>query len=553
MKRSIVAAKGGEKDLSSTQANEQPVLVVYDIRGIQDFVFRTNRVKDIVGASAIVADVLENSIKGWFEQQGNIKEFVFEWFDSSANAAKPFLFRDDPGIQAEVLYIGGGNAYAAYRSNALAMEAGAWIARKILRDTHTLSLASASVYMTDNYLEDQRALMERLARIKAEGRMPRPSAGFPFTIEELGSGLPCVSRDGGDRISAETRHKRRRYEHVKKAQEAKDSGAWQYELEFDSMVLQKGRNSLLAVVHLDGNNLGQGIKERLEKEKEYSKAVEKMRRISLNITSAFQQGAFDEMLEKFGSDARNFDESNPIPFRPIIRAGDDLTFVCRANLAMELTRRFLVAVGQYSLDGKVEPGQSAGTKGFSACAGIAYVNSHFPFSQAYDMAESLCKLAKDKAKAKAAKSRRPVGSYVDFHLNYSGNIEDIKTLREREYVLYESGQKPLKLLQRPYRMDNEGMDNEGKEAPDHYTQLKKKTEHLCSDKAPRKWIKEARDAYHVSKAAVDNVFNRAGSLEGRSLYPGWMEDKVTFKNEVATMYDALEMFDILSGLAEETP
>lgn len=531
--------------MSSTQANEQPVLVVYDIRGIQDFVFRTNRVRDIVGASAIVADVLENSIREWFEQKKNPAEFVFEWYDKAANDAKNFSFIDQVNVQAEVLYIGGGNAYVAYRSNDLAMEAGKWIARKILRDTHTLSLASASVYMSANYLKDQQALMERLARVKAEGRMPRPSAGFPFTLEELGSGLPCVARDGSDRISAETRHKRKRYKEEKEKQENESSDTWKYELEFDKMVLQKGRNSLLAVVHLDGNNLGQGIKERLEKEKEYSKAVEKMRWISLNITSAFQQGAFDEMLEQFA--ARDFDKKQPIPFRPIILAGDDLTFVCRADLAMDLTREFLNAVSGYSLDGEMKDGQAAEAKGFSACAGIVYVNSHFPFSQAYRLAKELCKSAKDKAKAKAVKSRRPVGSYVDFHLNYSGNIEDIKTLREREYVLYEPGQKPLKLLQRPYRMDQVNT-----KAPDHYEQLMEKTKHLCSDRAPRKWLKEARDAYHVSKAAADDVFSRAGALEGRSLYPEGM-DKVTFKGGVATMYDAMEMFDILSGAMEETP
>ena len=85
--------------MSSTQANEQPVLVVYDIRGIQDFVFRTNRVRDIVGASAIVADVLENSIREWFEQKKNPAEFVFEWYDKAANDAKNFSFIDQVNVQ----------------------------------------------------------------------------------------------------------------------------------------------------------------------------------------------------------------------------------------------------------------------------------------------------------------------------------------------------------------------------------------------------------------------------------------------------------------------
>ena len=48
----------GEKiDLS------KPVLAIYDIRGIQNYIFRTNRVKEIIGASNIVQDLFETILK----------------------------------------------------------------------------------------------------------------------------------------------------------------------------------------------------------------------------------------------------------------------------------------------------------------------------------------------------------------------------------------------------------------------------------------------------------------------------------------------------------
>ena len=41
---------------------EKEVLVMYDIREIQNFIFRTNKVKDIVGASRLVDGILEKGL-----------------------------------------------------------------------------------------------------------------------------------------------------------------------------------------------------------------------------------------------------------------------------------------------------------------------------------------------------------------------------------------------------------------------------------------------------------------------------------------------------------
>ena len=39
------------------------VLAMYDVRGIQNYIFRTAKVKDAIGASAIVEDVIEKAIE----------------------------------------------------------------------------------------------------------------------------------------------------------------------------------------------------------------------------------------------------------------------------------------------------------------------------------------------------------------------------------------------------------------------------------------------------------------------------------------------------------
>ena len=42
---------------------EKPVIAIYDVRGIQDYIFRTNSLKEIIGASLIV----KNLVKSEFE------------------------------------------------------------------------------------------------------------------------------------------------------------------------------------------------------------------------------------------------------------------------------------------------------------------------------------------------------------------------------------------------------------------------------------------------------------------------------------------------------
>ncbi len=521
--------------MRNTQEKEGPVMAVYDIRGIQDFVFRTNRVKDIIGASDIVAKVLTEGIQAWFDKQGDTEAFRFDWLDEKGEPEKFTFCREGSSIQAELLYIGGGNAYVAYRNNQLAEEANRFIARRVLQETHSLSLAAASVYMTDNYLEDQKNLMRRLTRVKAEGHMARPVAGFPFTKEELGTGLPCTvySQDGRERISTETLRKRRRYEQLKNNGEVPF-----FALEFDKMVEEKGRNSLLAVVHLDGNSMGSGIQKRMQSCENYEDGVLRMRRLSLNITQAFEKIGFDAMVTLLKGRGFPVDDPNqPLPMRPVIRAGDDLTFICRASLALGLVQACLEAVSTRDMDGETQQG-----RGFSACAGILFVNSHFPFSQSYALAEELCGLAKRKAKSITEDADSRVGSYIDFHICYSGNMDEIESLREKEYVSREG--KPL--LRRPYCVDPQGDADD----PDHIASLKAQITHLLDTKVPRSHIKQARDAYHQAEHVVDLVFTKAASLNGQSLMPD--EKNQPFdQSGRATLFDALEMFDLFGSSIED--
>ena len=93
------------------------------------------------------------------------------------------------------------------------------------------------------------------------------------------------------------------------------------------------------------------------------------------------------------------DPRDPIPFLPLICAGDDVTVLLRAKDAIGAAQHFLEAFEQSSEDEfKKSSFPSLRGKHLTACAGVAFVHKAFPFWQAYSLSESLCRYAKDKTK-----------------------------------------------------------------------------------------------------------------------------------------------------------
>ena len=150
----------------------------------------------------------------------------------------------------------------------------------------------------------------------------------------------------------------------------------------------------LAIVHIDGNSLGQrlmslGASESAKKDfigtyKKFSDAIEA-------CTSAAAAKATTDVLlpnsEKF-----------IVPARPIVLGGDDLTLIVRADLAIDFVRVFLA---QFEIE-TTKTLKGMGLTGMTACAGIAYVKPTYPFHLGHEIAESLCGRAKTFSKKIAA-------------------------------------------------------------------------------------------------------------------------------------------------------
>jgi hypothetical protein len=168
--------------------------------------------------------------------------------------------------------------------------------------------------------------------------------------------------------------------------------------------------------------------------------------------------AFLSALDAFTSFGKKL-----IPIVPLVLGGDDLTVVCDGKLALNFTQKFLKAFERETNSLNNCSGiirdiaeKSLGVGRLSACAGVAMVKSHFPFSVAYDLAEALTKSAKkvkEIVKNNSQSNNPPYPcSALDFHIVYDASGVDLDRIREKLTVDNES----TKLHSRPYVVTDAG-------------------------------------------------------------------------------------------------
>ncbi len=104
--------------------------------------------------------------------------------------------------------------------------------------------------------------------------------------------------------------------------------------------------------------------------------------------------------------------------------GDDFTFLCTADLAIPMTAGFL---------SELTKSQKGKAKMITACAGIAFVHSHFPFYEAYNIAEESCARAKGKWYEERGNGRLENG-FLDFQVIKGSEVGVFKDTRTGRFV-----------------------------------------------------------------------------------------------------------------------
>lgn len=423
-------------------------LTLVDTTGIQAYIFGTNTLRHHVGASwlvdwatqeavAITVIQIANGAKTNLDQAGNLLEAVGI---------------EDQTVTAELLYSGGGNAVLIFRLHATAVAFTQALTRLVLERAPGLQLVVTHVpldWQRDGLAAKLDELRQRANRKKGNRRHSLPLLGLGVTADCQFTDLPAETEwragDGArQRVSGEVRAK---LAHFGQADERlrKEVGTvrWQhleFAYDFDD-IGDRGESSYLAVVHIDGNGMGarfEAIAQAHQQPTQNRAYVRAVRRLSDRIKQIARralQSTVDELQQairktepgqgKIGG--RVPVNQQRLPFRPIVYGGDDVTFVCDGRLGLTLAAHYLEQMEQ-PLD-EPTPDCTLPDKLYVR-AGIAVVNTHYPFARAYEMAEALAASAKSYLQTVASDKRV---SALDWHFAVNGLVLTLDELRERDY------------------------------------------------------------------------------------------------------------------------
>ena len=477
-------------------------LVLIETSGNQNYIFATNKLRENVGASELTyragtqwvleAVQAETQKKLWSENAATLRE----------NLCRPDLNQPiDPGDNTAVEVI------TATSGKALLLVNEREVGRRIIRAVTSRALKEAPGLDVCGVIsnpfdwngkslgEVNREVHEKFEEVRAH--RPGPALRFlrlPVIDECQTSGLPAAraDRDEGD---INKKVPRSELSLKKRDQEIADAYRQRMQSLLDRKEIKKQfprnpgdlekRCDRLAVVHADGNGLGEIFlkfadhidfeKDTASKEVLNSRYVKRLRAFSLAL-DVCTENAFIAALAEIAEREFHQDEGKVLPLLPIILGGDDLTVMCDGKDALRFTNKFLTAfeVETARIDHEIfgdiiskVAGNAFTPKRLSACAGVAIVKPHFPFSAAYDLAEGLITSAKrvkklvtdpNKKDDKHPEIKTPWPcSSIDFHALYDSSSSELSEIRRKLRVDDDA----TKLYARPYVVTCESLLQEG--------------------------------------------------------------------------------------------
>lgn len=164
---------------------EKEVLAMYDVRGIQKYIYRTLKLKDAMGASILIEDIIMKALK-YACKKLQIKKCNLEWFDE--NGPKDY----DENEDVTVLYIGGGNAFVRFKRRKLCTDINRQMSKYVIEQTYSLQLAVAIVDISGDYQIDYQEIYKEMNRVKSDMTDSKPLSALPIMEIELKTGFPAI-------------------------------------------------------------------------------------------------------------------------------------------------------------------------------------------------------------------------------------------------------------------------------------------------------------------------------------------------------------------------
>lgn len=505
-------------------------IVISEVSQKQAYIFRTNKQKENIGASYIIKAITEDIQK--------------EFADKN---------------HGKIIYAGGGKSLYYFEDGYDAMTFAKEYSLQILKKFIGIELFIASRdynpkidRATEKVAEAYRALgAKKVAREKS--------------IRQVGFGIA----ENNYSLESEVKEK-----YAKKGKRVGDELLYESlaGMSFSDVVddlvnndendekkaAKRDEKSYIAVVHIDGNSMGtrfsklrekydgQYTQDNLRNEEINNDYFHECNEFSNEIKEVYQT-AFKKMLEVI---KKNMDADGEFPHRkekelpviPLIIAGDDITFLCAAEIALECVKVFLnkLEIRQSKIDGEY----------FYGCGGVAIIRRHYPFFAAYELAEKLCANAKGQIRQYDNKK-----SAMDWHI-VQGKCDDLSEMRKQIYSIDNSDDR---LYMRPLIVTGTPTSK----CWEHYQNFMEAMKIISDGGIARSKVKQLRNVLRRGKVYTGN-FIQANNLKGilvsldqngrlnriknagkiGSGQPGDIQDSLGFYQGVCLYFDALEMMDL---------
>jgi len=392
------------------------------VQGIQGFIFETNKLKEIVGASDLI-------------EQFCSLEFL-----------KDFLETKKIPLEAiDILRRAGGNIRIAFENKEDVEKMVKYFPQYIMSKAYGITISQALVeFGKHDYLKKKDELEVKLTKARNQASIPLDSR-FSLMKQTPRTGKPAYDYGANKEIVDKGN-----WQKNKNAERGRASillgrlcltdTDGSFPVDMDD-IAKENANNKIAIIHADGNKMGLMLQKMNESLKD--KSTEEIQKVFKDFSTQITKSTNDAVKEAFEKNFRKYDKENElIPFRPVVIGGDDVTVICRADDALGFTNDYLEAFEKNTEENFEEHGLSQYAKKLTACAGIAFCNKKFPFHYAYNLAEDLCKFAKEESEREA--------SCLVFHNIQSSYFTDYKSYVDNELRTKEG----ISLQFAPYFIDS---------------------------------------------------------------------------------------------------
>jgi hypothetical protein len=381
------------------------------VQGIQGFIFETNALKEIVGASELVEQLCTSRFNRATKEMTGI-EFILQ----AAGNIRAIV--QDKSVLQQIV--------REWPLEAESMVPGITLSQAVVAFDGELNKETMNRLEERLKVQRNRVSTQEFPALMAMERCRRTGRPAIDRKDKSSSGLrdrtmACKQKAGANNAPHSLMKKM--------LPESERVSVERIPFDMDDLT-GKRESNWIAIIHADGNSLGkiiQGMSSKLDSAKR-----DKLKSAFQGFSTALDDATQDAARDAFSSvvlskmdDPLRMEKKWKYPIRPVVLGGDDLTVICRADFAIKFTEEFLQAfqkrTAQHMKQLVTEFDLKSFENGLTACAGIAFVKQSYPFHYAIHLAEQLCGYAKKEAKAI---DENNVPACLMFHKVQSSFVDD---------------------------------------------------------------------------------------------------------------------------------